>query len=56
MDTLLKEKDFRLQMARENEMDGYEKMDLYNQETIDKLSFHYKEILKLIGENPGREL
>jgi GTP cyclohydrolase I len=49
------EKDFRLEMARQNEMDGYEKMDLYNQETIDKLGFHYYEILKLIGEDPERE-
>jgi len=55
MDPLLTEKDFRLQMARDNEMDGYEKMDLYNQETIDKLGYHYKEILHLIGENPERE-
>jgi GTP cyclohydrolase I len=57
METLTKdtEKDFRLQMARENEMDGYEKMDLYNQQTIDKLGYHYYEILKLIGEDPDRE-
>jgi len=48
-------KDFLLEMARENEMDGYEKMDLYNQETIDRLGFHYYEILRLIGENPERE-
>lgn len=47
--------DFLLEMARENEMDGYEKMDLYNQETIDKLGYHYYEILKLIGEDPDRE-
>ncbi len=47
--------DFLLEMARENEMDGYEKMDLYNQETIDRLGFHYYEILRLIGENPERE-
>lgn len=43
------------QMARDNEMDGYEKMDLYNQSTIDKLAHHYYEILKLTGENPDRE-
>jgi GTP cyclohydrolase I len=55
MDTAITQKDFRLQMARENEMDGYEKMDLYNQETIGKIGFHYREILKLIGENPERE-
>ena len=44
-----------LEMARHNEMDGYEKMDLYNQKTLDKLAYHYKEIIRLIGENPGRE-
>ncbi len=48
-------KDFLIEMARENEMDGYEKMDLYNWETINKLGFHYHEILKLIGEDPERE-
>jgi GTP cyclohydrolase IA len=35
--------------------DGYEKRDIYNAKTIKKLSVHYKEILKLIGENPDRE-
>jgi len=49
------DKNFRLQMARENEMDGYEKMDLYNPKTIDKIGYHYYEILKLIGEDPDRE-
>jgi GTP cyclohydrolase I len=44
-----------LDMARQNEMDGYEKMDLYNQETLNRLAFHYHEIIKLIGENPDRE-
>jgi GTP cyclohydrolase I len=47
--------DLHMQMARENEMDGYEKMDLFNQDTIDKLAHHYHEILKLMGENPERE-
>ncbi|MBI9034134.1 MAG: GTP cyclohydrolase I FolE [Bacteroidales bacterium] len=36
-------------------MDGYQKVDKYNWETVDKLSYHYKEILKLIGEDPQRE-
>ncbi|MBP6977449.1 MAG: GTP cyclohydrolase I FolE [Bacteroidales bacterium] len=36
-------------------MDGYEKLDLYNSETIDLLSSYYKNILKLVGENPERE-
>lgn len=43
------------QMVEENKMDGYEKVDLYNQDLIEKLAFHYHEILKLIGENPQRE-
>lgn len=30
-------------------------MDVYNYETIEKLSYHYKEILKLIGEDAERE-
>ncbi len=48
-------------MIIENMMDdydiknGYQKRDLYNQKTIKKLAGHYKEILKLIGENPDRE-
>ncbi|MCF8303833.1 MAG: GTP cyclohydrolase I FolE [Bacteroidales bacterium] len=36
-------------------MDGYEKLDLYNPDTIKELSYHYKEILRLIGEDPERE-
>jgi GTP cyclohydrolase I len=47
--------DLHLQMARDNEMDGYEKMDLYNQGTIGKMAQHYYEILKLMGEDPERE-
>jgi GTP cyclohydrolase I len=35
--------------------DGYEKIDLFNLETVQKLSVHYKEILKLIGEDTERE-
>ncbi len=43
------------EMMKENTMDGYEKFDLYNKEAIEKLSNHYKDILKLLGENPDRE-
>ncbi len=43
------------EMINENTMDGYEKLDLYNSETIDLLSSYYKNILKLVGENPERE-
>ncbi len=35
--------------------DGYQKRDLYNQKTIEELSHHYHEILRLIGEDPERE-
>lgn len=42
-------------MLQENQMDGYEKIDLYNQSTLQKLSKNYKEVLTLIGEDPERE-
>ncbi|MCD4790662.1 MAG: GTP cyclohydrolase I FolE [Bacteroidales bacterium] len=42
-------------MAEINKLDGYEKIDLYNYKNVDKLAYHYKEILKLIGEDPERE-
>lgn len=38
-----------------NNHNGYEKIDKFNQDNIDKLSYHYKEILKLIGEDVNRE-
>ncbi|MCK5537953.1 MAG: GTP cyclohydrolase I, partial [Bacteroidales bacterium] len=31
------------------------KVERYNAESTDKLAYHYKEILKLIGEDPKRE-
>lgn len=34
---------------------AYTKIDNYDQETTDALAEHYKEILKLIGEDPDRE-
>jgi len=42
-------------MVLQNEMDGYAKIDAYNPKLIKKLSEHYYEILKLIGEKPDRE-
>lgn len=33
----------------------YERIDQWNPEKLDKLSYHYLEILKLIGEDPNRE-
>jgi GTP cyclohydrolase IA len=43
------------QMAIENSMDGYEKIDQYNPKTIKALSDHYYNIIELIGEDPTRE-
>jgi len=47
--------DLNKEMGKQNEMDGYSKIDAYNPELIKKLSLHYYEILKLIGEDPDRE-
>ncbi len=35
--------------------DGYAKIDRWNDKTIKELSFHYKKILDLIGEDSSRE-
>ena len=48
-------RDLNKEMGKQNEMDGYSKIDAYNPELIKKLSVHYYEILKLIGEDPDRE-
>lgn len=42
-------------MIEENALEGYKKVDNYNYETIDKLAYHYREILQLIGEDNKRE-
>ena len=49
------DKKIKKECFEEHHLDGYEKLDLYNPTTIKKLSHHYYEILKLIGENPDRE-
>lgn len=43
------------EMAEINDLDGYEKVDLYNYKNVDKLADHYKNILELIGEDANRE-
>jgi GTP cyclohydrolase I len=43
------------ELASENEMDGYEKIDSYNCEKVAELATHYKAILRLLGEDPERE-
>ena len=34
---------------------NYKREDIYNQERIDELMMHYREILRLLGEDPERE-
>jgi GTP cyclohydrolase I len=34
---------------------GYERIDLFNEEATQELSKHYEKILQIIGENPTRE-
>lgn len=34
---------------------GYEKIERYNKDNTEQLALHYKEILRLLGENPQRE-
>eukprot|EP01137_Pigoraptor_chileana_P008737 Opistho-2@55997 len=42
-------------MTEENEMDGYRKIDTYNQEKIEKLAKSYSSILGEIEEDSTRE-
>ncbi|TZF86493.1 GTP cyclohydrolase I FolE (plasmid) [Pedobacter sp. BS3] len=42
-------------MAEENEMDGYVKIDRYNDAKIKDIANHYTSILADIGEDPSRE-
>ena len=39
----------------DNNGNGYQKIERYDDDTTLKLAGHYKESLKLIGENPDRE-
>jgi GTP cyclohydrolase I len=40
---------------RDDDIEGYVKIDRYNPELINSLSGHYHEVLKQIGEKPERE-
>lgn len=42
-------------MENDNNILGYKRIDEYNTETVNALAYHYKEILRLIGEDPQRE-
>jgi GTP cyclohydrolase I len=43
------------QFAKGNQLDGYSKIDQYNQKKIDSISSHYSTILTELGEDPSRE-
>lgn len=34
---------------------GYQKIDKYDEQCVSEMAVHYKEILRLLGENPERE-
>ncbi len=38
-----------------SDIKGYKRVDEYDDETTEKLSYHYKEILELLGEDSSRE-
>lgn len=42
-------------MFKQKESINYCKEEFYNEETLEKLQYHYSEILKLMGEDPTRE-
>jgi GTP cyclohydrolase I len=42
-------------MAEKEQYLSYEKFETYDQVKLEELSVHYREILRLIGENPERE-
>lgn len=42
-------------MAQKKEMLGYERIDTFAPDKLEKLKYHYAEILDLIGEDPKRE-
>jgi GTP cyclohydrolase I len=42
-------------MLAENEMDGYEKIDQFNPQTVKKIASQYENILDYIGEDKTRE-
>jgi GTP cyclohydrolase I len=43
------------EMAETNKMDGYYKIDNYNDKSVISMARHYRELLKLIGEDPERD-
>lgn len=42
-------------MLKTDEFENYRKEESYDDQAIEKMQFHYGEILKLLGEDPSRE-
>ena len=36
-------------------MENYKREDKFDEQTLEKLAYHYSEVLKLLGEDPERE-
>lgn len=48
-------KDYKETMSNQNNMDGYERIEQYNEDKIESLSTHYKSIIEKLGEDSNRE-
>ncbi len=46
---------FNMSSSDYNTSNGYERIDVFNEESTEKLAGHYEQILKIIGEDPTRE-
>jgi GTP cyclohydrolase I len=46
---------FKESMSNQNNMDGYERIEQYNEDKINSLSIHYKNIIEKLGEDSSRE-
>jgi len=46
---------FKESMSNQNNMDGYERIEQYNEDKINSLSIHYKSIIEKLGEDSSRE-
>lgn len=44
-----------MDLQQDNEEEFYHRTEHFNKEKTDKLSYHYNEIIKLLGEDPARE-
>lgn len=44
-----------MDLEQDNEERFYHKVEYFDRERTEKLSYHYNEIIKLLGENPERE-